>query len=229
MNNYWYNTESINNCNEIKGLFEMWKCAQKNENVLETKSCDAFVAPCSYTIDGIISADHYDTRGKKRILLIAKESNEFGNRPLICSDLKCAGGNGFWVAQNINTNKRFINGLAVLCNGLTNPSFGKPSIDKTVLKASAFMNINKRAGFKKCNQEVLNRYFDAYKPFIVREINLINPTDIICCGSGVIGLIKSIIEDINGPSLYTAIHPSQPFVSREKLLKSLKDVSIKVK
>lgn len=226
MKNYWYTTESINNCNEIKDLFEIWQCAQKDENVLETKSCDAFVDPCSYTIDGIINADHYDTRGKRRILLIAKESNEFGDRPSICTNLKCANGNGFWVAQNININNRFINGLAVLCNGLMNPSFGKPSIDKTALEASAFMNINKRAGFKKCNQKVLNRYFDAYKPFIVQEINLINPTDIICCGSGVIGLIKSIIEDINEPSLYMAIHPSHPFVSREKLLKSLEKVSI---
>lgn len=220
MNNYWYNIETINNCNEIKDLFEIWQCAQKTEDVSKTKSCDGFVDSCSFTIDGIIDAEHFDSSAEKRILLIAKESNEFGNRSLTCSERKCADGKGFWVAQNIETNKRFINGLAVLCNGITYPTCAEPNKDKTVLRASAFMNINKRAGFRICNPVVLENYFNAYKPFIIREINIINPTHIICCGSGISDLIRQTMTEINNPRILEAIHPSHPFVSRKKLLTS---------
>lgn len=45
------------------------------------------------------------------------------------------------------------------------------------------MNINKRGGSSSTDFKELNKYAEKYKEFIKREIEIINPDYIICCGS----------------------------------------------
>lgn len=48
----------------------------------------------------------------------------------------------------------------------------------------AFMNINKRGGFTECETD-LDDYVEKYKDLIDREIKIISPDIIVCCGMGV--------------------------------------------
>ena len=52
-----------------------------------------------------------------------------------------------------------------------------------IKKQIAFMNINKRGGSSSTDFKELNKYAEKYKEFIKREIEIINPDYIICCGS----------------------------------------------
>ena len=52
-----------------------------------------------------------------------------------------------------------------------------------IKKQIAFMNINKRDGSSSTDFKELNKYAEKYKEFIKREIEIINPDYIICCGS----------------------------------------------
>ena len=45
------------------------------------------------------------------------------------------------------------------------------------------MNINKRGGSSSTDFKELNKYAEKYKEFLKREIEIINPDYIICCGS----------------------------------------------
>lgn len=52
-----------------------------------------------------------------------------------------------------------------------------------IKKQIAFMNINKRGGSSSTDFKELNKYAEKYNEFIKREIEIINPDYIICCGS----------------------------------------------
>ena len=208
----------VSKCNDLDELFRCWRKAHCDESEEEYKKYgDKLVRKESFTIDGFIDERAF-WECEKRILLIAKESNECGKRPPENSATKCASGNSFWMRNMLKDGKtnRFINGLAVLCNGLINPESEEPCANTDVLNNAAFMNINKRAGFSRSNPVTISGYFCNYKEYIRREIQLIDPTYIICCGKGIKGLVEKVFDkqDI----IFESIHPSMRFLSRKVLL-----------
>lgn len=78
---------------------------------------------------------------------------------------------------------RFSSGLALLANAILNENFETPEKDISALRYVAFMNINKRGGFTSCPG--LDAYVKKYKDLIDREIRIISPDIIVCCGIGV--------------------------------------------
>ena len=209
----------VSKCNDLDELFRCWRKAHCDESEEEYKKYgDQFVSKVSFTIDGFIDEQAYRSQ-EKRILLIAKESNEFGKRPNEIQTQKCATGIHFWLSKMVKDGKtnRFINGLAILCNGLISPESEEPCIDTNVLNNAAFMNINKRAGFSRSNPITISGYFCNYKEYIRREIQLIDPTYIICCGKGIKSLVEKVFDKQD--NIFESIHPSMRFLSRKKLLK----------
>lgn len=64
---------------------------------------------------------------------------------------------------------------------------------KKAIRKIAFMNINKRGGKNKCNMSKLKQYAQDYSEFIRRQIEIINPKVIVCCGNKVDNMIANVL------------------------------------
>lgn len=76
------------------------------------------------------------------------------------------------------------------------------------IRRIAVMNLNKRGGFGTCRYARLRHYAEVYRPFIQREIAIINPK-IIFCG-GTFGTVKNLLpnELANRVEVWDCYHPS---------------------
>ena len=174
-------------CKVLNELFKEWKKEQGNEpndscektfpknangqipNIEEYKS--------SFCVDGFLS-DKFNG-----VLFVLKESNTEGNPEL---------NDTFWFkdCQGAKRWKLYRNSMIIY-------------LEKCVGKGlkyqeCAYMNLNKRGGYGKCNDEQLTNYVnnEKYKQFILKQIEIINPKHIICCGSKTVyRLVLSIIKD----------------------------------
>lgn len=204
--------DDVSKCKNLEELFVIWKQAHKIEDICEFKKYDDRVNKNSFTRDGIICPKEFGKSGKK-ILLVAKEGHEFDEPD---AEHNCSDGVNFWVADGYCERIQgkeisyFLNCLAAYCNAVIMGDFTfdpNKHLDRTVLRNAAFMNINKRGGFKKCPDLVLNGYVNGYAAFINREIELIDPDYIIFCGSGLYDLIADRISLPKGSEVYQAYHP----------------------
>ena len=83
-----------------------------------------------------------------------------------------------------------------------------------------FMNINKRGGFANTDMVILNTYAMQFSDNIIKEIEIINPEMIICCGSGLKRIIEMIYKKHNkqiNKNIIEVFHPS--FVISDKKYK----------
>lgn len=90
-----------------------------------------------------------------------------------------------------------------------------------VLNKVAFMNLNKCGGLSESKRKTISEYTQKYAGFIKREIDMIKPDIIICCGSDLRDLLGKI--GICSPR-YTIIevyHPSYR-ISNKRHLEKLK-------
>lgn len=62
----------------------------------------------------------------------------------------------------------------------------------------AYMNLNKRGGYKRCNTTQLKNYVHEYQDFIKEEIRIINPKHIVCCG---VETVYNLVLDVIGDSM----------------------------
>ena len=85
----------------------------------------------------------------------------------------------------------------------------------------AFMNINKRGGFTECETD-LDAYVEKYEDLIDREIKIISPDIIVCCGSGVRDCLSNVDSCKSVPVL-EVYHPSYWLVKDTDKLKKLED------
>lgn len=82
----------------------------------------------------------------------------------------------------------------------------------------SFMNINKRGGFSDTDMVILNTYAMQFSDNIIKEIEIINPEMIVCCGSGLKRIIKMIYKKHNkqiDKNIIEVYHPSF-VISEEK-------------
>ena len=188
---------------DIENLFAEWQALQQKESNYGASE----IAKDSFTYDGVIDPPEYAKQDTK-YLFISKESNiknKNDQRPYR------ADGDIFWlrdVCFQKQKPKIFSKRLAMLANAIYSLDFESVNKCHDILNKVAFMNLNKRGGLSGSKWKTIQEYTKKYAGFIKREIDMIEPDIIICCGSG----LKQLLED-NGVSSpqYTIIevyHPS---------------------
>lgn len=193
---------------KLKELFKAWKAAHSTE---PERFAEKYTFPdweCSADKSGVKRAEHYapnfresfcyDGRltdwqeGRKTILFICREAN-IADEEHIDKDKKmllpettregnCSG--DFWMEKQFceweekhsikepihDPYIKFMRYCAEENGGLSNLNL-------------AYMNLNKRGGFGRCNMDRIKHYVARYQYFIQEEIELISPDIIICGGT----------------------------------------------
>lgn len=114
---------------------------------------------------------------------------------------------------------QFLKGIAMLYNAYTNNDYINVNKSIKPLENIAFMNLNKRGGYAYCNWEILLYYVARYKDYIKKQIEIINPDIIICCGPSVKYLLDTYVDNKNEYKKIVAFHPSYFRASDKNKLK----------
>lgn len=223
---------------EIENLFAEWQAMQQKESNYEASE----IAKDSFTYDGVINPPEYAKQDTK-YLFISKESNIENKND---QGPFRADGDNFWL-RDVCFQKQepsiFSNRLAMFANAIYSLDFERVNKCHDILNKVAFMNLNKRGGLSESRRETntnkskgktntnkskgetipeYKEYTKKYACFIKREIDMIEPDIIICCGSGLRDLLGKI--GICSPR-YTIIevyHPSYWRISDKFHLERLK-------
>jgi len=159
-----------------------------------------------FTPDGLIGNEKsYNEASPKKVLYILQESHT----PVDDEEyLSCY----FWIRNRIHMGKRDRPVIARI-QKMHNIIMGKDDAD---LKAAAYMNVNKNGSKKeldgRLNESQFVKYAMHFSQFIKREIEILNPDYIVCCGNETYDAIKSMVGD--NKILLNMIHPSAPFKYR---------------
>lgn len=209
---------SDNRSAELEKLFEEWQERHESENCSSEN-----ISKSNFIPDGIIDEASY-MQSPKKILFIAKEAACLKEENTIEKNFETAQNDGFWCRRVVlgeEGGTRFSSGLALLANAILNENFETPEKDISALRYVAFMNINKRGGFTECKTK-LSDYAENYKDLIDREIKIISPDIIVCCGSDVRTCLSNIDSCKSVPVL-EVYHPSYWLVKDTDKLKKLED------
>ena len=210
---------SDNRSAELEKLFEEWQERHESENCSSEN-----ISKSNFIPDGIIDEASY-MQSPKKILFIAKEAACLKKGNTIEKNFEIAQNDGFWCRRVVlgeEGGTRFSSGLALLANAILNENFETPEKDISALRYVAFMNINKRGGFTSCQTRRLAAYVKKYKDLIDREIRIISPDIIVCCGMGVRGRLSGVDSCKSLPVL-EVYHPSDRYKTDTDRLKKLED------
>lgn len=194
-----------NECNNLDELFRVWrKCG-----LPPTKSWEAY-NPCSkkserFYPDGFVNQSEF---GGKRILFILVEGH------VTCrtedhytgTDEECDACQHDWfadclmgrkektvAAMEYKDGKRYFDKTLMMKQVIDGVQCSENDYDS--LREAAYMNINKSGGEGNSNNTRLKNYVDHCGAYIQREIELIAPDIIICCGSAMKdGLLENILR-----------------------------------
>ena len=210
---------SDNRSAELEKLFDEWRKRHISEDYSNNE-----ISKNNFIPDGIIDEASY-MQSPTKILFIAKEAACLKEENTIEKNFETAQNDGFWCRRVVlGEEKRgtgFSSGLALLANAILNENFETPEKDISALRYVAFMNINKRGGVTECKTK-LSDYAENYKDLIDREIKIISPDIIVCCGSDVRTCLSNIDSCKSVPVL-EVYHPSYWFVKDTDKLKKLED------
>lgn len=209
---------SDNRSAELEKLFEEWQERHESENCSGEN-----ISKSNFIPDGIIDEASY-MQSPKKILFIAKEAACLKKGNTIEENFETAQKDGFWCRRVVlgkEGGTRFSSGLALLANAILNENFETPEKDISALRYVAFMNINKRGGFTECKTD-LDAYVEKYEDLIDREIKIISPDIIVCCGMGVRDCLSGVDSCKSLPVL-EVYHPSARYKTDTDRLKKLED------
>ena len=211
---------SNNRSAELEKLFDEWRKRHISEDYSNDK-----ISKNNFIPDGIIDEASY-MQSPKKILFIAKEAAclDKTEKTTAEENFETAQNDGFWCRRVVlgeEGGTRFSSGLALLANAILNENFETPEKDISALRYVAFMNINKRGGFTECETD-LSGYVKNYKDSIDREIKIISPDIIVCCGSGVRDCLSGVDSCKSLPVL-EVYHPSARYKTDTDRLKKLED------
>lgn len=211
---------SNNRSAELEKLFDEWRKRHISEDYSNDK-----ISKNNFIPDGIIDEASY-MQSPTKILFIAKEAACLDKTKKTAEEnFETAQKDGFWCRRVVlgeEGGTRFSSGLALLANAILNENFETPEKDISALRYVAFMNINKRGGFTECKIKLLSDYAQNYKDLIDREIKIISPDIIVCCGSGVRDCLSNVDSCKSIPVL-EVYHPSYWLVKDTDKLKKLED------
>ncbi len=215
---------SNNRSAELEKLFDEWRKRHISEDYSNDKISKNKISKNNFIPDGIIDEASY-MQSPKKILCIAKEAACLKEENTIEKNFETAQNDGFWCRRVVlgeEGGTRFSSGLALLANAILNENFETPEKDISALRYVAFMNINKRGGFTSCQTDRLDTYVEKYKDLIDREIKIISPDIIVCCGMGVRGRLSGVDSCKSLPVL-EVYHPSARYKTDTDRLKKLED------
>ena len=217
---------SNNRSAELEKLFDEWRKRHISEDYSNDKISKNKISKNNFIPDGIIDEASY-MQSPKKILFIAKEAACLDKKKKTAEEnFETAQKDGFWCRRVVlGEEKRgthFSSGLALLANAILNENFETPEKDISALRYVAFMNINKRGGFTECKTKLLRDYAQNYKDLIDREIKIISPDIIVCCGSDVRGCLSGVDSCKSLPVL-EVYHPSARYKTDTDRLKKLED------
>lgn len=213
---------SDNRSAELEKLFDEWRKRHISEDYSNNE-----ISKNNFIPDGIIDEASY-MQSPKKILFIAKEAAclDKTEKTTAEENFETAQNDGFWCRRVVlGEEKRgtsFSSGLALLANAILNENFETPEKDISALRYVAFMNINKRGGFTECKTDLLRDYAQNYKDLIDREIKIISPDIIVCCGMGVRDCLSGVDSCKSLPVL-EVYHPSARYKTDTDRLKKLED------
>ena len=221
---------SNNRSAELEKLFDEWRKRHisedySNDKISKNKTSKNKISKNNFIPDGIIDEASY-MQSPKKILFIAKEAACLKKGNTIEENFETAQNDGFWCRRVVlGEEKRgtgFSSGIALLANAILNENFETPEKDISALRYVAFMNINKRGGFTECKTDLLRDYAQNYKDLIDREIKIISPDIIVCCGMGVRDCLSGVDSCKSLPVL-EVYHPSARYKTDTDRLKKLED------
>lgn len=207
---------------DIKALFSQWKETHQEEpdEVFRSYSPSGSIPKKSFLPDGIIDIGAYE-RAEPKILFVAKEANWF--HPQGDNNTSTLADSPFWLRDVVEDRlsagrggSSFSRRLALLAGAALSEPVPYKALGKT-----AFLNLNKRGGFRSCVWQTLEGYVSQYRSFIRQEIELIAPDYIICCGSGVKWLLDKYECVPYGIRMVVVYHPSYFALSDEEYLQQL--------
>ena len=168
---------------KLEELFDEWKEAHIKDKLYKFDTPEIkgkYVKIDSFIKDGFCVTDKIS---KGSVLYISKESNCFDENNL--ETAKSSKDTYLYDCYNNHCRTTFARRIFdmqdIICE--------RNEISKDNI---TFMNINKRGGFRSTNMSTLNIYALEFGNYIIREIAIIHPKIIVCCGEG----IKRIIEMI---------------------------------
>ena len=176
-------------CQTVEELFLLWQLMQQSEEEPFGKTCYEEIDQRSFHIDGIISANDYDGT-----LFILKETNmkkfiqRDQNMPVI-SDIRRQAAAG----KSPTGEVEYLDHLAGMqfILGQTpakEETGGIVPLHREKLRKAAILYINKRGG-KGASDDISMCYGQYYIEFIRRQIHLLKPKTIVCCGEDIFRLI----------------------------------------
>lgn len=166
---------------QLKDLFQKWKTKQENDK--EYKCEKTGIAKGSFTPDGMVNEKTWNqlkTENKSKVLYLLREAN--GNTSTLEEDGRSVDDGEFWFQQcvaNGNIGKIIFKRIEQMQEIIQD----EKSHNGEILKQVAYMNINKRGGGATVDWKILNEYANEYKEQIMKEIYILKPDIIVCCGT----------------------------------------------
>lgn len=176
-------------CETLEELYLLWQMMQQMEEEPCGVTCYGDLDPRSFHIDGIVSQADFSG-----ILYILKETNmrkyiQQGQTMPVISDIR----------QDLRSGKspsgevEYMEHIAGMQRILTEELAGRaPDAEasgmKTLLGQTAVVYVNKRGG-KGAADDISMQYGQYYAEFLKRQIRLLNPGTIVCCGEDIFRLV----------------------------------------
>ncbi len=216
---------------QLNKLFEEWADEHKKEpaedyGIYHKKERDnnGYIPKENFIYDGPFFEDKY-IKAPTKVLFIAKECNS-GEPDEPIKPVIYKNDDNYWAKQAIEEavngkqpNNTFLRGAAMLYNATLDENYSKPNKKIDTLADAALINLNKRGGYSFCVWDTLAAYVKKYQAKIKKQIRILNPDIIICCGESVRQLVDDYHLVAEGKDIRTAFHPSYYSVSdKEKLL-----------
>lgn len=195
---------------ELEKLFEKWREDHKNDILYEYDTPGVngkFIPKENFISDGFCI---YETFKENTVLYICKESHAYNYNSNL-DELKNE--EYLYLKKNFNNNKNpiFARRIKMMQKEFVD-LLGKSEED------ISFMNINKRGGFLNTDMAILNIYAMQFSNNIVKEIEIINPEIIVCCGKGIKRIIEMIYRKCNkkiNRNIFEVPHPSRLITDAE--------------
>lgn len=170
-------------CESLEELYLLWQMMQQMEEEPYGNTCYPEIDQRSFHIDGIVSPEEFSGT-----LYILKETNmrkyiQQGQTMPVISDIRqqaAAGRSRSGETEYLD----YIAGMQKILNGEAE----KRISDQKLLRQTALLYINKRGG-KGAADEVSMDYGRYYIEFLKRQIELLKPKRIVCCGDEIFRLV----------------------------------------
>lgn len=170
-------------CETLEELYLLWQMMQQMEEEPYHATCYGDIDPRSFHIDGIVSEKDYTGT-----LYILKEPNmrryiQKGQTMPVISDVRRdirAGKSPSGEVEYLD----YLSGMQRIVNG----EEGKKRTAQELLCQTAVLYVNKRGG-KGAADDIGIRYGQYYLEFLKRQIKLLKPKTIVCCGEEIFRLV----------------------------------------